>query len=124
MNYRNVWVGMLVCALASPSFVSAQVASASPETPVTAPQTPANASEPAPPAPPAPPAAPSATQSTAVESNDKVCRTVETLGSRLKKRKICRTAEQWRLVEANSRREVEAVQNRGGSGKDAKMGGG
>ncbi len=118
MSYRNIWVGMLVCALASPSLVSAQVSPAPTDAPVAAPQSPTTANE------PSSSPAPNAAASPAAESNEKVCRTVETLGSRLKKRKICRTAEQWRLVETNSRREVEAVQNRGGNGNTPKMGGG
>ncbi|GIU66888.1 hypothetical protein [Candidatus Phycosocius spiralis] len=116
MSYRTIF-GILVFALVSPAIVSAQVTPVSPEKPVATPQSPAKAIE------LASPTAPSTTESPAEKSNDKVCRTVETLGSRLKKRKICRTPEQWRLVELNSRREVEAVQNRGGNGKSSKMGG-
>jgi len=65
---------------------------------------------------PAPPAAPAQLQQTA--SADKnanpldkiVCRTEDTLGSRLKAHKVCATLREWKDQEDENRQEVDRVQ--------------
>lgn len=42
-----------------------------------------------------------------------VCRTEETIGSRLKKHKVCATVREWQEMEAASRQELELYQQRG-----------
>ncbi len=44
------------------------------------------------------------------DSGRMVCRTVETTGSRLGKRKICRTAAEWTEIQAIERRDIERQQ--------------
>ncbi|ONF96430.1 hypothetical protein [Sphingomonas jeddahensis] len=44
------------------------------------------------------------------DPNRMVCRTVETTGSRLGKRKICRTAAEWTEVQAMERRDLDRNQ--------------
>jgi len=71
---------------------------------------PAYAQTAAPPAPQTQPAAPVAKQ----DPLDKVvCRTEETVGSRLKKHKVCATIREWQDMESENRQEVELYQQRG-----------
>jgi len=58
-----------------------------------------------------PPATPAATPST--DPLDKmVCRSQETIGSRLKSHKVCATVREWKEQEQDSRETVELYQQR------------
>ncbi len=43
----------------------------------------------------------------AENSPRKICRTVETIGSRLQSRKVCMTADEWRAMARNARDNTE-----------------
>jgi hypothetical protein len=45
----------------------------------------------------------------------RVCKVEETLGTRLRKRTVCRTEPQWRRVQGVMRREMRHLQNFGGN---------
>jgi len=65
---------------------------------------------------PAPPTAQTQPAAPAAKENplDKVvCRTEETLGSRLKKHKVCATLREWQEQEQENRDAVELYQQRG-----------
>ncbi len=51
-----------------------------------------------------------ATEKGSKDPNRMVCRTVETTGSRLGSKKICRTAAEWVEVQAIERRDIERMQ--------------
>ncbi len=57
------------------------------------------------------------------EPNERVCRRVEQLGSRLRTVRICRTAEEWRILDERARAQVRGLQNRSGNVVDAERGG-
>lgn len=52
------------------------------------------------------------------------CRNVETLGSRLRSRRVCRTVGEWRALERGTAQDVDEYRRRGGNGLDPRMGGG
>jgi hypothetical protein len=90
------------------------------------------ASNPAPPplgaAEPAAPASPVVTSGEAAppsadEPNERVCRRVEQLGSRLRTTRICRSAEEWRILDERARSQVRGLQNRSGNVVNAERGG-
>lgn len=59
----------------------------------------------------APPVAPvSSAKKTSAEAGKMVCRTLDTTGSRLGKKRECRTAAEWAEQSALDRREVERQQ--------------
>jgi len=71
---------------------------------------PAVAQTPAPPTAQTQPAAPAAKEN---PLDKVVCRTEETLGSRLKKHKVCATLREWQEQEQENRDAVELYQQRG-----------
>ena len=71
---------------------------------------PAMAQTAVPPAPQTQPAAPAAKQN---PLDKVVCRTEDTVGSRLKKHKVCATVREWQEMEADMRSAVELYQQRG-----------
>lgn len=73
---------------------------------------------------PAPAAAPDGTATASSdEPNERVCRRIEQLGSRLRAVRVCRTAEEWRSLEERARSQVRGLQNRSGNVVDAERGG-
>ena len=45
--------------------------------------------------------------------NGKICQTEETLGSRLGKRRVCRTPEEWKAIAEEAKRASEEVSQKG-----------
>jgi hypothetical protein len=75
---------------------------------------------------PTPPAADSSAPAVnAAEENKKVCRQRETLGSRLRSTRVCRTQAEWRRIDATGRQNAKSITNQPRSGaNDPRMGGG
>lgn len=71
---------------------------------------PAYAQTPAPPPAQTQPAAPAAKEN---PLDKVVCRSEDTVGSRLKKHKVCATVREWQEMEAESRQELQLYQQRG-----------
>ena len=60
-----------------------------------------------------------------LDPNRRVCRTQETLGSRLRKRSVCRTAAEWDLLDRQAREDGKDLTNRSNiNSTQPKMGGG
>ncbi|WP_126174094.1 hypothetical protein [Altericroceibacterium xinjiangense] len=47
------------------------------------------------------------------DKSAKICKVEETIGSRLAKRRICRTAEEWKAVAEEAKRANDEVSQRG-----------
>jgi hypothetical protein len=59
------------------------------------------------------------------EDDKKVCRQRETLGSRLRSTRVCRTQAEWRRIDATGRQNAKSLTNQPRSGaNDPRMGGG
>lgn len=64
-------------------------------------------------------------QQPGLDPNRRVCRSQETLGSRLRKRTVCRTAAEWDQLDAQARQDGKDMTDRNNINyTDPKMGGG